>query len=653
MLKSLRKYKQWILVIGGSLLMIAFLIPDAMHQIQGDPMDREVGTLAGRSVSQRDLTLAERELNALKTIAPILVRGMVDVENGEHWFLLKTAASEAGLIGGSEDGRQWVPELARDLLQMELVRNYGDQAASVLSNPQLMNPMVEQMVGRLEQLRMAAAGQAGMTETQIDQTLANARGVARLAESFRRAARFSDAAVIHGSRRLLNEAKADVLVIPAERVIAEVPEPSQEQLQAHFEQYKTARPGEGMHGFGYLQPPRVKLAWLQLDRAALAESIKLSPIDVRKRYEQNRTLYTGEFAQARANVEKDLRDERVREVMADAERVVQSEVRRATRKLESEGAYKRLPPDWAEQRPRFDQIASAVVDAVKAATGVTIPLPSVSVRDAEWLTFEELQKLPGLGEATARIGSRSVPLPSLVLASREINGPNELGVQAGVPLVDVPIVDAAENRYFVMVLDARPEEPPSSLEDVREQVVKDVRLETAFARLLNEVQQQQALASLSGPEGVAQLYNAQAPDQPALTVRSGLSVSRQLRLPENVDTPEFRDAVVDAITKLDPLKPAHAQDAAARTVVVGMPGKLAVGVAQISEIKPLTAEMYRQAMEPKVFQLQSAEFREAMGEATVPEPFSYQSLKQRLDFELLHERKTDAETSEPRTASAS
>lgn len=652
MLKSLRKYKQWILVVGGSLLMIAFLVPDAVHQIQGDPMDREIATLGGKSVSQRDLTLAERELRALEMIAPVLVRGMVDVETGEHWFLLKTAAADAGLIGGSEDGRQWMPELARDLFQMELVRNYGDQAASILSNPELVNPMVEQMVGRLEQLRMVAAAQASMTETQIDQTLANARGVARLVESFRRAARFSDAAVIHGSRRLLNEAKADVLVIPADRVVGEIPEPSQEQLQAHFEQYKSARPGEGTHGFGYLQPPRVKLAWLQLDRAALAEAIKLSPIDVRKRYEQNRTLYTGEFAEARANVEKDLRDERVREVMSNAERVVQSEVRRATRKLDSEGAYKRLPADWAEHRPMFDQIAPAVVDAVKASMGLTIPLPSVTVRDANWLTLEDLRQLPGVGEASVRIGARSVPLPNFVLAAREINGPNEFGVQAGVPLIEVPIVDAAENRYFVTVIDARPEEPPASLDVVREQVVRDVKLETAFGRLLNEVQQQQALASLSGPEAVAQLYNAQSPNQPALTVRNGLNVSRQLRLPENVDTPEFRDAVVDAVGKLDPLKPATVQDPAARTVVVGMPGKLAVAVAQISEIRPLTAEAYRQAMEPKVFQLQSAEFRDAIGAATVPEPFSFQSLKERLGFELINERLKDEKAPEPRTASA-
>jgi hypothetical protein len=633
MLKSLRKYKQWILVFGGSLLMIAFLIPDAVHQLQGDPMDRVVGTLGGQKVRFRELNTSEREYQALKTLAPVLVRGIVDVQDAEQWMLLKREAEQAGLIGGPEDGRQWIPELARDLFRMEIINRYGDQAAMILNNPQILGPAMEQAQQELESRRVAAARQVQMTEPQIDQALANARGIMRLVDSYRRAARFSDGAVITGARELLDEATVDVLVIPASRAMTPGDASKPEQIQAQFDSFRSIRPGTGLNGFGYLQPPRIKLEWLTLDRKAMSEVVQLSPIDVRKRFEQNRATYKGEFAAERVQVEKDLRDEKVREMLSSADRVIQNEVRRATRKLEADGTYKKLPADWATLRPSLEVLAQAVVDGVKASSGQTIPLPTVTIKNAGWLTLDDVRKLPGVGTATIRFGSRSLELADVLLKAREITGPNEFAVQAGVPLIETTVIDQDENRYYVTVLEARPEEPPASLDEVKDKVAADVATSSAFGRLLNETAPQRALAAASGLDSVAQLYNAQDATAEPLKVRTGVSVSRQRPLPTELDAPEFRDAVVNAIAQLDPLKPAKEQDAVTRTLVVGMPGKLSVAIATITEVRPMTSESYRVGLENKVFQLQSREFGQALDKAGTREPFSYDALKTRLSYE--------------------
>ena len=49
--------------------------------------------------------------------------------------------------------------------------------------------------------------------------------------------------------------------------------------------------------------------------------------------------------------------------------------------------------DWEARRPRFEAIAPAIVEAVRRAMNVAIPLPSVTVKAADWLTRDEVAAL--------------------------------------------------------------------------------------------------------------------------------------------------------------------------------------------------------------------------------------------------------------------
>ena len=64
MLKFLRKYNKWILVVGGVLLMVAFLAPQAIQQMPRlrDPVMAEYN---GQSVKASKLEQADAELRAV------------------------------------------------------------------------------------------------------------------------------------------------------------------------------------------------------------------------------------------------------------------------------------------------------------------------------------------------------------------------------------------------------------------------------------------------------------------------------------------------------------------------------------------------------------------------------------------------------------
>ena len=99
MLKFLRKYNKFILVIGGSLLMVAFLAPQAIQQI-GKIQNRTVATMDGRNVKERELFEAASELRAVNALGGTggTATALLNLSQGSgsdadlHWYLLPKEA---------------------------------------------------------------------------------------------------------------------------------------------------------------------------------------------------------------------------------------------------------------------------------------------------------------------------------------------------------------------------------------------------------------------------------------------------------------------------------------------------------------------------------------------------------------------------------
>ena len=67
------------------------------------------------------------------------------------------------------------------------------------------------------------------------------------------------------AEELFDEAQVEAAVIKAEDILADIPEPPEEELRAHFDQFRSVPAGSGEHGFGYLQPAAIQLSWIAIE----------------------------------------------------------------------------------------------------------------------------------------------------------------------------------------------------------------------------------------------------------------------------------------------------------------------------------------------------------------------------------------------------
>ncbi len=112
MLKFLRKYDKWILAVGGSLLMVAFLLPQALQQLGQSGGERVVATFAGGTVTAQERIDANTRVRFLASAAgPVLAQ--LGVNEADHWVMLVDEARRGGFIGGPETGREYFSNLVR------------------------------------------------------------------------------------------------------------------------------------------------------------------------------------------------------------------------------------------------------------------------------------------------------------------------------------------------------------------------------------------------------------------------------------------------------------------------------------------------------------------------------------------------------------
>ncbi len=646
MLKALRKYNKWILVIGGTLLMIAFLVQPAIQQLQGDPGARLWATLDGQKLRTRDYQLAGSELKAIERLSLGYYPANLGIEERDgprHWVLLVHEARQGGFVGEAEDGGGWLPELQAEL-QMRQQFGGRDWRTLAAQNPEIGRLLNDQYTRLLDELTATApehiadtASRVGLTVEQVRQALAKVRGVMRMHNAYVSAARVSDRRAANQGRRILDAAYVDYAFIPASVGVGAVADPDDPTLGAFFDAHKSLKPGEGEHGIGYLLPERVKLEWLTLDAAGIETAVVLDPVAVNKRYLQaGKTRYPGEFAAERANVERDMKQERVTEIMQEAHRTIQAEVLRVTRRLGPDGRFKRLPADWESQRPKFETIAPVVVEQVKKSTGVTIPLPTVNVRAAEWITRDRIPALEGVGQSSLQTGNLRIPFPDAILRVRELLPPGadpEIAVplQVGVPMVEAYFTGPGANRSYVTVLDARAESAPDSAAEIRDQVVADYKRVKAYEALAGRVEE---FRTLVATEGFTKLLDMFAPpsdaaDQARPDFRTRQRVTR-LQAPADVNVEALRQAVMSAAAGLDPLAPPDQFDASKATVGVPIPSKLGVAVARITALEPLTIERFRLSDLMIAAEEQSEELRP--GGDWTDRPFSLARMLERHSF---------------------
>ena len=236
MLKFHRKYSKWILVVGGSLLMIAFLLPTTIQELGNRPIFNTVMRIDGRRVGAVELQHAMREYNALQMVTFETLRPVSNVSGPEHWLLLCHEAQNGGYIAGRGEGSEFLPDLVYQML-------YASGRVFQMA-PEEIEPMKTMMVQAIMTGLPMVQERSGLSESQIFEAIAKLHGVIRMQVAYQRSPRFSDRRLAVGMKRLNESASIDyVFLRPSAnwRCLRAHRGPG----RAHFARYKDAEPGSG------------------------------------------------------------------------------------------------------------------------------------------------------------------------------------------------------------------------------------------------------------------------------------------------------------------------------------------------------------------------------------------------------------------------
>ncbi|MEM6458148.1 MAG: hypothetical protein AAF710_02020 [Planctomycetota bacterium] len=652
MFKFFRVYNKIILVVGGCVLMVAFLIPQAVQMFGPNPLKERLGTMHGQKVVRAQLINAGGQVRMLEAL-PLFGDGLI-TRDDLGWLMIAEDARAMGLYASDleverafEAARITAEELAglaqrrrttvaaiREAARAWLVSEQYRQlvTGTAYRDPRGASPSLA--IGRLqrfgEYLQRATQGippefQQLMMQRLLPEAAAFASGTRRLSGPMLR----------HFIRD--NYARLDGRVALLRPDVDAAREPSEEKLAELFETYKDVLPGEGEpFPFGYLYPDRVRLTHLEIPMDAVRARVTVEYLDVLDAYRAN----PQRFADAEGNapppempspeavraLTDELTDREAERLMGRVVATARGVLAESLRGLDERGGYYEIG-DGYEPLPW-----EAVAAAVREAHGVEVNLAG----DAEnWVAVDELSSLPGIG--TSRLGDGGVSLTQYVAATRQLaENPDTVmrSVRSQVGVASRPLRGFEGERYFFRLDAAEPAHAPASLDEVREQVVADAKAKAGYEQLVAQADAWRTRVIEEGLDAAAEAGGATAgPTMPFQKVDPQTAGEPPAVL--NVGPSRaFVDAAFAVVEAMDePAGDLEDRPIGSRLAVVPVPdaeGGPALALFVADRFDPLTRSGYEQVLAGGA----SVNADLALADVGTPNPLSLEALARRTGFDL-------------------
>ncbi len=601
MLKFFRKYNKWILGVGGSLLMVVFLIQPVMSMFQADPMKMALGTTDAGDLTRGDVISATSELNLLRQFGLSLDRDPnEDSTNNDplRWALILKDAQSLGLSASMRE---------IDLLQLDLGQSAADIeliASRINATPGYVRQAMRDWL-IVQQYKELVAGQAHLPGRDRARLM---RGALTDPQSYRfyeamayGTSRLSKPLVEHFLQDQGAQVSGQVVVIRADQFLADSPTPTEAEIQALYEQYKDSLPGRGEpYGFGYRVPDRVKIEYLSIPMDDARQKVKVSEADALGHYRQYPQRFGGELAsaqsqavapkpyeQVRDDVIEDLTSQRAFELVEKMAKAAYGFFYEDTRGMAKHNDYRVVEDASALTSMR------EIADRLESEYGL---LPNVHTAEGGWVNAEALIALPGIGQGRLADNLR-VDFTSFVLSVKELEPSTDnplLPRRLQVGLAGSPIIDRDSSRYVFRLTAAQPTHLPESLDAVRARVTQDTRKLNAYKKLLAESESWNSQAVDEGLEAVAARAQTTVVPLPQTTRRVPLAngLLAAPLLPGVGQSEAFVEAFFG--TANGARENGGVQDASPDVVTgdVGIDPMLALAVYRVDSYQPLTREEY-------------------------------------------------------------
>lgn len=344
MLKFFAKYQKIILVVGGSLLMVVFLLPAGGQFLAPDPASQPVGYIDGEEITQRDIRAASSEVELITRLNPQLEGIFSFLEmDGLGWILMQKDAANNGI---------YMP--------------FGQVKFSILdqikSEPQLAQAL-NAMGVTVDQY--ARAQQHMAMFTQLNSMAIETR-------------RPSEQRLAHFAKDVSSRATVRIVPLKAADRIDAAPDPTEAEIKAHFDKYKDKNPGEGEpYGFGYRLPDRFKVEYITVPIKRVAATITVDDLAGQKYYLENPTEFLPGAADAEepATPEGPASPKPDNKVGPDTIVVPEGEIEQPDGETEKPDAEKPAPDATDDKEECQDE--PPAVDPVPPVTPVTPGIPGL------------------------------------------------------------------------------------------------------------------------------------------------------------------------------------------------------------------------------------------------------------------------------------
>ena len=626
MFKLLRQYNQWILAVGGTLLLVAFLMPSAIQScaqqsaVSGAPW-ATYGD--GKELTGHDLDRARKELAIVDLLRqnssgtdPISAIGAH--EDPAHWWMLSEEAARAGLVGGPGEGEAVLSAVAAN--------------NTALGTPTTTDTVIRNL--------MVASGS---NRDFVLETTAKWRGAVRLISLNQSVDRISDKRLEQFVARGVLGMSGDIVVLDA-RTNATIPTglPADASLDAKLEEQlkkfadKPAPARKGKESFGYRLPDRVKLEWMSIPKSAVESTVLNSPelqsLALRKRFAQDPAKYGADPATSPSfsAFESTVRTRTVEELttakLEEIAKFASDQLGLAQRSLKRRNSYFELPEDWSAQLPPFGALASSIAEEFGIAA------PEVKTSGDAPITIEAVQQLEGLSRAGTQRFGNMMRATQLIAGAKELSNPNIAApIQARV--AGPALTDPAGDVYLFRITEAMPSVPATDLAAVRDTVLADVMSLERFQWLQ---QNEAALAQQANAEGLralAEKYGSKVDFATQIRQYEPNFMSAGMRFPSSIPGLEGDSDVIAQLVDKASVLPLTVDlatiPAENRTFVVSSPDSLSLVVMQVSELFPVSREtMTGLIAEPGI----ARAVRDPADGNLVAEMFTFDALASRLNF---------------------
>ena len=452
MFKFFRKYEKWLLVIGGTLLMVAFLIQPFLSLIMPDPTKEPIGHIGGKAVPVREQYQAQGELDLLRQIT-----GNPLASDSLQWMLMLHEARAMGISATDSDAKNMLPK------EMPVDEQIGLWAQRLdMPRTAVLNALRDlAIVGRYVTVM---TGQEMLSRPLLERFVGE----------------------------MYSRVRITAVPISTAAYLDRVETPTEADMAALFEQYKNSLPGEGKpYGLGYRYPDRLKVEYLELPIETLEAKATVSEADALAYYEDNREQFREpgetaeepgrqlEYTDVRQRILNGLKaraaDAQAREMIKAAQSILGADSRALPR---NEQGYRDLPTDW--QPVALQDVATQLQERF----GVLAEYR----RGGAWITRENLgEQEPQLSQSLLMDAGTPALAEDYLFSVRELK-PTEspltkqLRLQRGI--VSEPVQSFMGSYYLFRVTEAEPAHEPASLDEVRQQVEDDARRVAAYKLLL-------------------------------------------------------------------------------------------------------------------------------------------------------------------------